>query len=1173
MGAVALTLALFAAWWLTGLAVLAAVRADVRSLRVALTAPMLGTAVTVLPLFVFSSAGVATDDFALPVCIVLVIGAGAVVIRRRPRLPRAIVPVLGIAIGGMLLTSWPMFEFGFRWLANANDDMANYVLSATDLLHQKLIGRVDLAALARDHGYASVESFGHARGGRPGADLMLSALASVTGRPAFQVYMPLIVSFAMCTTCATAALAMQASRRSAVAVAAAVLIAVSPLATYGALQQLLPQVWGLGLAAALGALLMRPEVHKGSAPKLSAIVPIALLVTALITGYVELATTLVFAYGLYVGVLAVRRQLDLRVVARLWIPIAAFTAIALNAYGVREVHFIGLQMAHGLQGLGTQPLFGFTLIPSALAGVAGIQPLPPPGNAQLLGPSIVLAAILLAGVFAASALTAVRAVAASIVVVAYAAVGIVLGTKSSAFGLFKLYMYVQPFVAASVAVAVFNARRRSVVAIAAIPLALLVAVQIATQQGYVRDSRDPGGLPNASAADVLPQFERIVASSLVPVISATDNSTLGKLEAVRAGQRPLMFISQNVFASIMSPAAVAANGWRQRTFRLPAEGHGYADTFWENTHASAALTTRRCTIVLPAAAQTPLNRRSLPVATKDFVPAPCNKLHNTVIFIASKLGSSSFPASDLHRVGSYLAEDDPLFPGHTMNGFGRYALLRIVRPGRQIRLELNLTTTFIGNGSSTLPPVSIAGLTWSRLSMVGRGSARVFSRPIGAQKIGGGDYVLLDLGRNGQLPPTKRPGVEGLYGRSIPTDPRYVVADVRDVSVVTAAAYRRLRRPSVLRNFPGDLANPNLEYSGIYEDGWMAGACYAVLAAGRAGDLVIRAQVPPAPGGQRLQVLVNGRQVVSRQVPPGHLEWRIRIPASRAPRRIDLRWGATPRLPAPDSRTMSAQLQLLAVVPHGEPVGPPPPTALQRFPADLKPGLAYSGIYSDGWLHQHASVTLAGGPAELLRLKAQVPPAPHGQQLRLTVNGRRITDQTIPPGQLDLRLPIPASKTPRTITLDWKAAPKLPAPDGRAVSALLKFLGLEPAAPAPEALQHFPADLTAAGERYTGVWLDGWLKQQATLTLAGGPAAELRLRATVPSAPGGQQLQLLVNGHQVAERKIAAGPLDLQVPIPASKTPRQVELRWAAASKLPAPDGRSASALLQFLGLVPRASR
>jgi hypothetical protein len=1176
MTAVLLTLALFAAWWLIGVAVLVAVRADTASLRIALTAPVLGMAATVLSFFVLSHAGVAMEACALPVTIVFLVGSAAVIAVRRPTFPASVAPVLAVCIGALVLAGWPMLVYGFGWIANANDDMANYVLSATQVLHHGLLAPPDLVALSHDRDYPSVVETLHAFGSRPGADIMLGAFASVARRPAYQLFMPLILALNLCTICGTAALAMQASRRRWVAVIAAALVAVSPLATFGVLQQLLAQVGGLALATTLFALLMRRELHRGSRPALRDVVPIGILVAAVIVVYVELAAALALGYALYVSLLAFRRELDLRVVARLWLPAVALTAVVLNTYGITELRYVGSQTHLGVSGsphglFGETPSFGFSLVPSALPGIVGLQKLPVPGNAPLVGWSIVAAAILLTGVLASSVLAALRGVAASVVVMAFAALGIFLGTKSSDYGLYKLYMYVQPFLAAGVAVWLAKISRKRTLAIVFVPLALLVASEVSTQQAYVRDSRDPLGLRHASARDLLPAFHHLVAKDQKPIISVTENPTLGKLEAVSAGQRPMNFISQNFFTVFIPPRIAHLNGWRQRSFKFVGSRTSRVDRFMENTHASAALSTGRCTIVLPTGTQTVVNRRALPEGSPDLVAKPCDGLpRNTLVFISSKLGWSYFAFHDRREVAFYQVEPDSFYSGHTMSGFGRYTLFRILRPSTRVRLEINLSTTFIHDGSNVLPPAGIVGKHRISLPLVGRGSARVFSPPFQAQTIDGQSYALLDMGQDGKLLLDHRPGLEGLWGRSIPVDPRYVASFVRDISLVTDAQYRRLHPPAVLSLFPKALANPDVEYSGIYEDGWAAEASYAVLAGGSEAELLLRAEVPPARGGQRLQLLVNGLQIAARKVAPGHLELRLPVPSSRSPRRVELRWASAPKLPAPDGRPASALVRFLGIVPSGSEAVTRPPSALEHFPSDLKPGLSYSGIYSDGWIERQASVVLAGGPAADLRLKAEVPPAPGGQRLQLSVNGHRVANRRTPPGALDLRFPLPASRTARRIQLRWAAAPKLPAPDGRPAAALIKFLGIVSSGSTgvhpPLAVQHFPSDLKSGLS--SGVYSDGWLERRASIVLAGGAAAELLLRAEVPPAPGGQRLQLLVNGRQVEDRMVTPGELELRLPVPAAAAPRRVELRWASAPKLPAPDGRPAAALVEFIGIV-----
>jgi hypothetical protein len=230
------------------------------------------------------------------------------------------------------------------------------------------------------------------------------------------------------------------------------------------------------------------------------------------------------------------------------------------------------------------------------------------------------------------------------------------------------------------------------------------------------------------------------------------------------------------------------------------------------------------------------------------------------------------------------------------------------------RLVIEVTDTLNHDGANLLPPAAVVGSSRMRLGLVGRGSARVFSAPLRPQLIAGTPYLLVDMGVNGRLPAVERPGLQGLYGRSVPTDPRYLTAYVRDISFVSAAQYAHLRAPTALRNFPADLGNPDLEYSGLYEDGWMGADGYVRLAGGPAADLVVQGQVPMGAGGQ-LRLLVDGHQVASVLAVPGPLNVRVRIPASAATRRVELRFAKTIKLKAPDLRPAAVHLSFLGLQP------------------------------------------------------------------------------------------------------------------------------------------------------------------------------------------------------------------------------------------------------------------
>ena len=119
----------------------------------------------------------------------------------------------------------------------------------------------------------------------------------------------------------------------------------------------------------------------------------------------------------------------------------------------------------------------------------------------------------------------------------------------------------------------------------------------------------------------------------------------------------------------------------------------------------------------------------------------------------------------------------------------------------------------------------------------------------------------------------------------------------------------------------------------------------------------------------------------------------------------------------------------------------------------------------------------------------------------------------------------------------------------------------------PLSIRTFPSDL--AGLRYFGIFKDGWLEQESYVALASGGKADLILCAQVLAGTE-QHLTLLVNGQLVASRMVEAGTLYLRAPIPASRDLRRIELRWTTTMPVAPSDTRQATALLKYLGLVPK---
>ncbi len=926
MTALLVTLGAFAFWGLIGLALLALVRADLMSLRVVLTAPSLGVCVTLLVLFVCSEAGAGIGSCALPAGIGLLLCALSILAVRRPRIHAGAAAVWGVCVGCLPLVAWPMFSLGFRWLANGNDDMANYVLSAQDLLHHGLLAPIDFGALRQGRDYATVLTSLHIAGARPGSDMLLAFVSRIAGRAPYEAFMPTILAFNLCGASAVGALALQATRRWGAAVLAAGLLSISPLASFGVLQQLLGQVLGLGLAAALCALLLRPELHDGQRPRVGDVMPIAVICGGLVFAYPELLPEVGLAYLGFLVVLAARKELTLSAVARLWLPVAAIVVVVLNSYLFTELNFLRLQSTHGLSGASYPPLFGYVLVPSGLPGIFGLQTLPPGLGAPHLNLTIVLAMVAIAGLLVACGAGARRGGAAALVLLVESVLGIVLVVKNSDFGIFKLMMYVQPFLAAFIAAWLVGSRRLFVGVIGGVVLVVLIVAQVSSQRAYVEASRAPSSVPNLSAADMVPAFHATVIHTHRPVVSVTENPVLIKLEAASAEGHSVYFQSRNVFSSFIAEYASLVKGgrragarlftqsgpWVHRAFHL-LDPKGTVNSFEDDEKASSTLNSGRCELVIPSGSQLPFNRLQLPASSPDLVTMPCTAPQDLLAFTSSSLGESFYLPLVRRAVSFFQLQQDPFFTDQTMVGFGRYALFRALGPTPGARLELSLTESLTHNGVNRLPPAAAVGAARVPLPLEGEGSARAFSPPLTPQMIDGAPYLMLDIGEDGRLPSSTHTGLQGLYSRSVPTDPRYLAGYVRDVSLVSAAQYASLTPPAAVSNFPTDLNNKALEYSGIYEDGWIGDHAYVRLAGGGGANLVVQGQVPLG-AGKHLEALVNGRLVASLPVAAGPLNVRVPVPASKSTRRLELRFAATVPLAAPDLRPAAAHLSYLGFV-------------------------------------------------------------------------------------------------------------------------------------------------------------------------------------------------------------------------------------------------------------------
>ncbi len=149
-----------------------------------------------------------------------------------------------------------------------------------------------------------------------------------------------------------------------------------------------------------------------------------------------------------------------------------------------------------------------------------------------------------------------------------------------------------------------------------------------------------------------------------------------------------------------------------------------------------------------------------------------------------------------------------------------------------------------------------------------------------------------------------------------------------------------------------------------------------------------------------------------------------------------------------DPRSLVGFTRNISLLTEGEADAMIPPLSVEHFPKDLfKSGLLFSGVYEDGWMAEIARFRLGSAdPVQAIRIKGQAPRY-DGRiieaAIEIAIDGRQIARRTLQPGDFDLQIAIPPTAGTHWIELRAEPVERLPAPDLRIASLLLRSIVLQ----------------------------------------------------------------------------------------------------------------------------------
>lgn len=451
--ALAVTLALFVLLGAAGYWIVDALL-DTTPLQRLLLAPVSGLCAFTVPVATLNHIGLPVGAIGRPVMWGVLLAAAAYHVVRRPPVPwRRAWPFAAVLVVALVVAGWPMALFGFDWVSFGNDDMTTYLLGGNHFFSHGFFQLPTASELLseRDPSWDTsfYYSFSEVRYASP---LMLAWVMSVTGLSAGAAFMPMIVALHLVVIASTAGLLAARDDRGRAAFIACVLLAVSANLLSGTLRQLLPQDFGLAVLAATVAALLRPPPQTRAELIRRAVIG-SLYAGTLTIAYPEVLPFLLAPAALYVAMSITRARTSWKTWALLGAAVVIGTLLVVNENVPGEIALFIKQAKTATPGGSAydRVLFAEFLTPLVfplLWGFSGVGAVP--GFWTAVGAVVGAAATAGAAVAAVRYTLALEATA--MVLLAMLAIFVQLMWSGGSFGLFKLTMYVQPFLMGTVAI-------------------------------------------------------------------------------------------------------------------------------------------------------------------------------------------------------------------------------------------------------------------------------------------------------------------------------------------------------------------------------------------------------------------------------------------------------------------------------------------------------------------------------------------------------------------------------------------------------------------------------------------------------------------------------------------------------------------------------------------------
>lgn len=1077
-----LIIALFLFFTVVGHGVISLLRPRLGILWGWFLSPTVGMALTLVIMTRLNIWGIPVKTFGPWLAVGLLVFSAAVMWWRRPVFPwRQLRPFALLTLLFVVYAGWPMFRFGFNWISYANDDMANYCLAADRFLDHGYYHLPEQTEL-RGRDYTEHYWFMHGlQQIRPGSEEILAFAASVTGLDTREVFMPVIFTFSLLQICAMGAVAMFRGRYRKIALLAFFLFATSPLFGLGTLYQLIAQVGGIAILLAACSVLLTTRENTWRRVLLGAV-----LTAGLGIFYPEVSPFVAISIILYGLRLRYTNPEGFKPFAIVVVCTAVLTFIFLGTSIYQFINTLVMQSV-GSAGLGSMAeindqsggliLFPWTLVPSFIPMLFGLHPFGVVGVDPLISIQIAVG-LLFFGFFVWMAFSQFkRHEPAGYIAMIMLALGAFLFSKGQDFGLFKLAMFAQPVITLLLAHEFYRllaARRRLgrwVVAIFFICTAPssgyysyasmgtygggLSEIVGGSQYGVkftppkdVKYDAIESDISNVVSAKLLSLYTKGIDTRFLSRSYMDNIANIAVLNFLRTpdpnlGPQARLIEKLALLRPLLPPEIMKGDVADYKVVTINKLDNNWTETGLRHLDYKAPLFVairRQFDHFNKANPGTGWHYQNI------YQYKPEKDLKNRLVFIHSELGPHYY-SSARFKAAFFQREPEPVTKGKVyFHGTGRYTMFEVINPSPKIRMVVDFTRTPLGGDRYQLPKGAIViGENDYSLGFVGSGSARVITPLIKPERFEQLSYLTVDFGDKASPIMKRKTGLMRLWGARYNLDDRRLVGFTRDISLITEEEYENLKRPSKISQFPQDLSRyPGLEYSGMFEDGWLGPDSFFKLAGSHPGQVFyFKGYVPDTPlyrtKGLDLTISINDRPTEVVNLRSGEFTLTRLIQEPSAITTVRLHFSGSMPYGKNDTRHLSAFVREMSISDL------PDLASFRAIKNRQGEGFSLDGVDEDGWISHTAKFAVpAFDEVKVLKLDLEMPGWAPIATNRLTVglNGKTYTSKLVPRGTY-YSVFIPVLPGPHnTVTLESTAT--FPLPSGnRERSFLIKNLSFE----------------------------------------------------------------------------------------------------------------------------------